>query len=100
MHKRKAVIDCSNIAYLEAPKQPRANIKHIFGVISAVQASGYEPIVVIDPTIDSIVSEHQELQRLLSEPYVQTVPSGSDAAAVVLKKADENDAVVVSNNTY
>ena|SRR5690349_15804724 len=100
MQKQKAVIDGSNIAYLEAPKQPRANIKNIFAVIRAVEERGLDPIVIVDPTIGSIVADTHELERLLAEPYVESVPEGSDAAALVLKRASENDAVIVSNSTY
>src|SRR5262245_35908224 len=99
MNKDKAIIDGSNLSYLEAPKQPRANIKSIFDVMRAVEARGLEPVVVIDPDGRSVVDAN-DLQRLLEERSVVKVPSDSDQARVVLEMALKHNAVIVSNNAY
>ena len=100
MKIERAVIDASNILYLESPRQPKPSIKYIFAVIAAVRASRREPLVIVDPTVLSVVGEPEQLQKLLTESCVQRTPPGSDAARVVLETARERDAIIVSNNTY
>ena len=99
MAKEKAVIDGCNIAYLQSP-QRKPSIRNIFNVIAAVRASGREPLVIIEPTVLSILGEVELFQRLLSEPCVLSILPGSDAARTVLETARECDAIIVSNNTY
>ena|SRR5437588_62307 len=100
MNKEKAVIDGVNAAYLEAPRQPRANMRNIFAIVRAVQAGGRDPIVVIDPTNRSIISDAAEFQAVLGNIQLVTVPPGEDIERVVLQTADHHNAVIVSNNTY
>ena len=46
------------------------------------------------------LGEAEALTTLLLSPGVITVPPGWDAAREVLEIAQENDAIVVSNNAY
>jgi Zc3h12a-like Ribonuclease NYN domain len=103
MKREKAVIDGANAAYLEAPRQPRANMKNILAVVRAVQAAGRDPIVVIDPTNRSIIADAAKFQAALADMddiEVMTVPPGEEIDRVVLQTADHYNASIVSNNTY
>ena len=100
MKKEKAVIDGANAMYLQAPREPRPNIKNIFGVVQAVQRSGRDPIVIIDPSVRSLIVDVNEFEKLLSDHRVLTVQTGEDLSRIVLETANKLDAVIVSNNTY
>ena len=100
MNKQKAIIDGSNAAYLQAPREPRPNIRNISAIADAVEASGLEPIIIIDPTIRSLIVDVDELERLLSDRRVTVVPSGIEIARFVLETAQKVNALIISNNTY
>ena len=100
MRKEKAVIDASNMLHLAPPGQQKASIESIYAVIDAVKASGREPLVVVDPASFFAVGDPKDLQELLRESFVITIPLGSDGTRAVLETAKERDAIVVSNNTY
>jgi hypothetical protein len=100
MNREKAIIDGSNAVHLQAPQVRRPNIKNISAIASAVEASGREPIIVIDPSIRSVLAEAEEFERLMSDPRIMIVPEGQETARFVLETAQKLDAVIVSNNTY
>jgi len=99
MKKEKAVIDGCNVVYVDSPRR-KPSIKNIFAVISAIEASGREPVVIVHPAVLSILGEFELLERLLSQSCVVRIPAGSDPARAVLEKAQECDAIIVSNNAY
>jgi hypothetical protein len=100
MPKQKAIIDGSNAAYLQAPREPRANIKNISAVVKAVEKSGRDPVIILDPSIRTLLVDVDEFERLMSDSRLMTVPAGKDMNHFVLEIADKLDAVIVSNNTY
>ena len=100
MSRQKAIIDGSNAAYLNAPREPRPNIRNISAIADAVEASGRDPIIIFDPSIRSLIVDVDEFERLLSDSRLITVPTGKDISRVVLETAEKLDAVIVSNKTY
>jgi hypothetical protein len=100
MNRPKAIIDGANAAYLQAPRERRPNIKNISAVAKAVEASGRDPIIVLDPSIRSLIVDVDEFERLLSDSRIMALPSGQDIGRFVLETADKLDAEIVSNNTY
>src|SRR5580765_7069822 len=100
MERETAVVDALNVAYLQAPRERRANLKNISAIVQAVEMSGRDPIIVIDPTIRSLVADTDELDRLLSDARLAILPDGMDMGRFVLETATELNAVIVSNNTY
>jgi hypothetical protein len=98
--KEKAVIDGANAMYLLAPREPRPNVKNIIAIAQAVEKSGRDPIIIVDPSIRTLIVDADEFEKLLSDSRVMTVPPGEDQSRVVLDTANKLDAVIVSNNTY
>jgi hypothetical protein len=99
MNRQKAVIDGSNAAYLNAPREWRPNIRNISAIADAVEASGRDPIIIFDPGIRSLIADVDELEKLLSDSRLITVPGGKEISHVVLETAEKLDAVIVSNKT-
>jgi hypothetical protein len=100
MKREKAVIDGANVAYVEAPRERRPNLKHIFAVVEAVVASGREPIVVIDTTNHSLIPDASDFEGRLGHIKLISVPPGEDTGRVVLDTAAKQNAAIISNNTY
>jgi Zc3h12a-like Ribonuclease NYN domain len=100
MRKENAVIDASNVLHLEAPRQQKPRIKTIYAVIDAVKASGREPILVVEAATLSTVGDPENLENLLAESFVLSIPDGSDTNRAVLETAEQRNAIVVSNNIY
>jgi hypothetical protein len=96
MRKQKAVIDASNVLHLEVPRQHKPRIKTIYAVVNAVKASGREPILVVDAATLSTVGDPENLENLLAESFVLSIPDGSDTSHAVLETAEQRDAIVVS----
>jgi len=100
MRKQKAVIDASNILHLEVPRQQKPRIRTIYAVIDAVKASGREPILLVEAAALSTVGDPENLENLLAESFVLSIPEGSDTSRAVLETAQQRDAIIVSNDTY
>jgi hypothetical protein len=100
MKREKAVIDGANVAYVEAPRERRPNLKHIFAVVEAVAASGREPIVVIDTTNHALIPDAIDFEGRLGHIKLISVPTGEDTGRVVLDTAEKQNAAIISNNTY
>jgi hypothetical protein len=100
MPKQKAIVDGSNAAYLQAPREPRANIRNISAVAKAVEKSGRDPIIIFDPSIRSLLVDADEFEQLMSDPRVITVADGKDINQLILETAEKLDALIISNNTY
>jgi hypothetical protein len=100
MKREKAVIDGANVMYLQAPRERRPNIKNIFAIAQAVETSGRDPIIIVDPGIRPLIVDVDEFGKLLSDRRVTTLQSGEDLSRVVLETATKLNAVIVSNNTY
>ena len=100
MKREKAIIDGLNVAYLQAPQERRPKLEHISAIAHAIEMSGRDPVIIIDPTIRSLVADPGALGRLLSDPRVTTLPDGKDMGRFVLEISDRLDGVIVSNNTY
>jgi len=100
MNREKAIIDGSNAVHLQAPQVRRPNIRNISAIVSAVEASGRDPIIVIDPGMRTVLADADEFEKLMSDPRIITVPPGEETGRFVLETAARLDAVIVSNNTY
>ena len=98
--KEKAVIDGANAMYLQAPREPRPNIKNILAIAQVVERSGRNPVIIVDPGIRPLIVDVNEFEKLLSDRRVMTVSPGEDLSRVVLETASKLDAVIISNNTY
>ena len=55
---------------------------------------------MVEPAALSIVSDPENLENLLAESFVLSIPDGSDTSRAVLETAEQRDAIVVSNNVY
>ena len=86
--------------YLQAPREPRPNIKNILAIAQVVERSGRDPIIILDPGIRPLIADVNEFEKLLSDRRVMTVSPGEDLSRVVLETASKLDAVIISTNTY
>ena len=103
LSKITALVDGSNIA-LDESRTP--HVERLHAVRRALEKAGFRRVeIVCDATLrhrfrDVNLAEYEEFERGLGKLWVQ-VPAGTSTDRVVLErlKADQN-AVVVSNDTY
>jgi Zc3h12a-like Ribonuclease NYN domain len=100
MKREKAIVDGSNAAYLQAPRERRPRLENISAIAVAVELSGRDPVIIMDPGIRSLVAETDELDSLLSDARTTILPDGKDIGRFVLETAERLNGVIVSNNTY
>ena len=60
---------------------------------------GYDPIVIVDAALHHEVDDADQLEVLIRDQTIRQAPAGTDADRFILLTADEQDAVVISNDT-
>ena len=98
--KAKSHYRCFEHPSVEVPRQHKPRIKTVYAVIDAVKARGGEPILVVEAATLSTVGDPENRENLLAESFVLSIPDGSDTSRAVLETAEQQDAILVSNNTY
>lgn len=101
MASRVAVVDGANVAYAELSAGGEPKVSNIVAVRRALEARGYEPIIIVDAALRHQVDDPEQLEGLLDSQVVRQAPAGTDADYFVLAVADDyDDARVVSNDSF
>jgi hypothetical protein len=95
-----AVIDGSNIAFEEASNGGKPKVSNIILVREELRKKGYDPIIVVDASLVHKIDDPKQLDALIDQKVVRQAPAGTDADYFVITLADENDALIVSNDRY
>jgi hypothetical protein len=97
---KKAVVDGANVAFEERSEDDEPRVSNIVAVCKALEARGFEPVVVIDASLHHMVDDPQQLEGLLDRQDMRQAPSGTDADYFVLEIADDTGAIVISNDGF
>ena len=99
-HRRVAVVDGANIAYLEKTQDGKPRVSNIIAVRKALEKRGFDPIVIIDASLKYEVDDPAQLEGLIDNLKVRQVPAQTDADYFVLETARNEDGLVVTNDLY
>ena len=75
-------------------------MSNIVAMREALIEEGYDPVIIVDATLRHSIDDPEQLEALLESEEIRQAPAGTDADYFVLKVADENDAVVISNDLF
>lgn len=97
---KMAVVDGANVAYAEMSAAGQPKVSNVLAVRRALQARGYEAIIIVDASLRHEIDDPNQLEALLDDNIVRQAPAGTDADYFVLETAERYDARVVSNDTF
>ncbi len=100
MSKRVAVVDSSNVAYLQLSKDNNPMIENLQKVSGKLEKEGYKSIIIIDASLQHEVDAPELLDELENTGFLHQAPAGTDADYFIIETAERKDGVIVSNDTY
>jgi hypothetical protein len=95
-----AVVDGANVAYEERGKAGKPRMGNIMAIKRQLEERGYRTIIIVDASLRHEVDDPKQLEALEEQKVVRQAPAGTDADFFVLKAAEADDAIVVSNDTF
>ena len=100
MAKKVAVVDGSNVAYLELSQNNKPQIENLQKVSKKLESEGYKAIVIIDASLQHEVDDPELLDELEDTGFLHQAPAGTDADYFIVETADRKNGIIVSNDTY
>ena len=94
------VVDGANVAYGEESKDGRPKVANLTLMRKALEARGFDPIVVVDASLAHHVDDEEQIKALFEQQRLRQAPAGTDADYFVLSTAEDHEARVVTNDTY
>jgi hypothetical protein len=98
--KRVAVVDGANIAFAEKSKGGKPKLANLLAVRDALSERGYRPILIVDATLRHEIDDAQAFEALIDKGEVHQAPAGTEADYFVLKTAQIEEGVIVSNDRF
>ena len=98
--KKVAVIDGANVAHIELTGKGDPKVSNLVAVRQTVTEKGFEPIIIVDAALRHRIDDPDHLESLINKQQVRQAPAGTDADYFVIKIADEENAVIISNDQY
>ena len=99
-HKKTAVMDGANIAYIEKTHGGAPKMANIVAVRSVLEENGYEPIIIVDASLIYEIDDRPQLEALIERQAVRQVPAETDADFFIIEMAEEFDALLISNDSF
>ena len=94
------IVDGANVAYGEQSNEGKPKVSNLTLMHKALEAQGYDPIIVIDASLPYDVDDRQQLEALLDQQRLRQAPADTEADYFVLRTAEDHEAKVVTNDTY
>lgn len=61
---------------------------------------GYDPAIIIDASLRHEIDNPRQLEALIDDKTIRQAPAGTDADYFILEVAEDDDAIVVSNDDF
>lgn len=100
MAKRQVVVDGANVAYEERSKSGTPRLANLVGLRKDLEDRGFAVIMIVDASLYHEIDDPDQLDALIDNGTIHQAPAGTEADYFVLKIADENNALVVSNDRF
>lgn len=97
--RRIAVVDGANVAHA-ATSDGQPLVANIVAMRKALVEQGYDPVIIVDASLHHEIDDPHQFEGLLEAGKLRQAPAGTDADYFVIQVADEEDAVVVSNDRF
>jgi hypothetical protein len=94
------LVDGANVAWAEQTKDDKPKVSNIVAMRQTLEKEGYDPIIIIDASLRHDIDDPNQLESLIDNQHVRQSPAGSEADFFVLETAQQQNARVVSNDTF
>jgi hypothetical protein len=99
-NKKVAIVDGSNIAYLELSNNGSPKVSNLIAVRNELKQRGYDPVIIVDASLRHEIDDPGKLESMIDSQQVRQAPAGTDADYFIVKMAEEHKAAIVSNDRY
>ena len=99
-NKKVAVVDGANVAHIEVTGKGDPKVTNLLAVRQVLTGKGYHPIIIVDAALHHRIDDAEQLEALINKQQVRQAPAGTDADYFVIKIAEEENAVIISNDQY
>lgn len=97
---RSAIIDGSNIVYLELSQAEDPKLSNIQAVRKAAMERGWEPTVIVDASLRYEIDDSQQLEKHLDDQVIRQSPAGTEADYFIIELAERQDGLIIFNDEY
>lgn len=94
------LVDGANVAWAEQTKDDKPKVSNIVAMRQTLEKEGYDPIIIIDASLRHDIDDPNQLESLIDNQHVRQSPAGAEADFFVLETAQQQNARVVSNDTF
>ncbi len=94
------LVDGANVAWAEQTKDDKPKVSNIVAMRQTLEKEGYDPIIIIDASLRHDIDDPNQLEALIDNQHVRQSPAGAEADFFVLETAQQQNARVVSNDTF
>ncbi len=96
----RIVVDGSNVAWEQQTDDGAPRVSNIVAMDRDLRDRGFSPIVIVDASLRHQVDDPNQLEGLLDGGRLLQAPAGTKADYFVLVTARQQDAPIVSNDTF
>jgi Zc3h12a-like Ribonuclease NYN domain len=96
----KVIVDASNVAHFGRKDDEKPKLINIIKSIDALKELGYEPLIIADASLRHEIDNKKDFNNLVDDKTIKQVPSGTTADHFILKKAEEENAKILSNDAF
>ncbi len=100
MGKKYVIVDGANVAYEETSAKGDPRVSNIVGMRQALMDRGYSPTIIVDATLRHEIDDPAQLENLMDNGTIRQAPAGTDADYFILKTAERQNALIVSNDSF
>lgn len=97
---RTVIVDGSNVAFEEQSYGGKPKVSNLVLVRRLLEERGFKPIIIVDASLQHKIDDPGQLDGLIDKHLVHQAPAGTDADFWVLQMAEQEDALVVSNDRF
>lgn len=94
------VVDGANVAWSEQSSDRKPKVSNLVAMRQALEAEGLDPIIIIDASLRYDVDDPDQLEGMIDGQHVRQSPAGTEADYFILKTAEQQEANIVSNDTF
>lgn len=94
------IVDGANVAWSEQSSDRKPKVSNIVAMRRALEEDGLDPIIIIDASLRHDIDDANQLEGLIDGQHVRQSPAGTEADYFILMTADQQNANIISNDTF
>lgn len=95
----QVIVDAANVAH-HGKMEGKPSLDRILQAVGALEKMGFQPVLIADASLRHEIDQKDDYLKLVEEGKIQEVPSGTTADHHILKRAEEEDAKILSNDVF